>query len=102
MPIWLHLTLLITTQAAGAFSFPHLAVQAAICMKIEPGGPLFLVMVFGAFFAGFLVPGLVFKYLIFARCKRCGGRAVFCRGQPISYRCESCGHVHWTNTGGWR
>src|SRR5579883_3406832 len=92
MPIWLHLTLSLAAQAGGAFVLPSLVIMAAAAKRIQGAG-VFLPLFFGAFVLGFLVPRLVFSYLIPARCPKCGGKAVFHGGWPISYRCKSCGGV---------
>jgi hypothetical protein len=92
MPIPLHLFLATVTQVGGAVFLPVVLFKAAIGKRVD-GATLF-----GAFLLGFLIPRLVFKYLIPARCPKCGrNKAFFYGGQPIKYRCKSYGHVRRTS-----
>jgi hypothetical protein len=110
MPIWLHLTIWITAQIVGAMG-SAIAVMAFVPSPHgEPPRAKFALF-FGAFILGAIIPRLVFKYLVPAKCPQCGGRAFFSslrqsqrspifggrRGaRNIVYRCKECGHVHVT------
>ncbi len=50
----------------------------------------------GALVIGYVAARLTFTHVIPAKCPKCGGRAVFNGGQPVTYHCRSCGHVHRT------
>jgi len=110
MPIWLHLTMWIPAQIVGAMG----SAIAVMTFVPSPHGELpraKIALSFGAFILGALIPRLVFKYLVPAKCPQCGGRAFFASlrqsqrspifggrrgGRTIVYRCKECGHVHVT------
>jgi hypothetical protein len=55
-----------------------------------------------AFFFGGAVVGLAAGQLLMiccvpARCPKCGGRAYYRGGRPITYHCRDCRHVHTTS-----
>ncbi len=95
IPIWLHLTLITIAQFGGALAA---AVLVMVNMRsVEGFGLNGTFAFFGAFILGYLMPRLVMKYVISARCPQCGGGARFRGGRPISYVCRECGHDHQTN-----
>jgi hypothetical protein len=64
----------------------------------------------GAFFFGGAIGGLaagqlLMRYCVPARCPKCGGRAYYKGGRPITYCCRDCRYVHATSVsdskGGW-
>jgi hypothetical protein len=91
MPIWLHLTLALITQYGGAVGSFAVALRAFMAGKIHG------TVVVGAFVLGYLIPRLLFKYGIPAKCPRCGGRSYWRGNRPVSYLCITCDFVHETD-----
>ena len=121
MPIWLHLTLTVLCSIVGFFGGAVLGVGATVLTvwalhargvgepTLTPGGVVLGVLfvplcallgVYGGAWAANRLP---------ARCPRCRRRT--CRGRPhhryrvgdpITYDCTACGHVHetWLQAGG--
>lgn len=50
----------------------------------------------GAGMVGFLLSMMLFRFVISARCPKCGGGTKYRGGQPITYECAACGHIHET------
>jgi hypothetical protein len=94
MPIGLHLTLSIICQMGGALGCAYLAMTHT--KEIDALGINSTVAFFGAFILGHLIPKILFKYVISARCPKCGEPARYHGGRPITYHCRCCGNVHRT------
>ncbi|MCI5168393.1 MAG: hypothetical protein D3903_20455 [Candidatus Electrothrix sp. GM3_4] len=99
MPIWLHLTLIIITPFIGLFG---------VLQLISSTGPFIenswtnLVFCLGILISGYMIPRLIFKFLLPAHCPACKSRSFFHGGQPVTYHCVSCAYIHRTgiNEGG--
>lgn len=94
MPCWLHIILATVTEICGAVLAYRLTFG-------EPGaiGSAGLVRTVAgciAVVAGALIPALLFRYVVPARCSRCGRRTTMRWGNPISYHCPRCGNVQVT------
>ncbi len=95
MPMGLHLLIGFLLQVGTILGF------AVLLIKSELSGTQMLFVILG----GFLVFAAVRTLwrLVYARCKKCGGRA-FCKGsRPIYFECADCGHTHetqWSEGGG--
>jgi hypothetical protein len=51
--------------------------------------------VFAGGWLGFIMPPLIFLFVVPVRCPECSGPAVYRRNQGVpTFRCKSCGHVH--------
>jgi hypothetical protein len=111
MPIWLHLILAMLCTIVGFFGgaaigmgASMIVLQALRSLEIDRTAVLLLVAM-PLFFGGGLVGlclGRAFavNYLP-ARCPKCGGRTYYQPGEPITYHCRSCQHIHKTPvTGG--
>jgi hypothetical protein len=62
------------------------------------GAPLFV----GGAALGLLLGRAFAVYCLPARCPACAGRTYYQAGEPITYHCRACGHVHATRvSGGW-
>ena len=94
MPIWLHLCLLIGGQILGCFLLPLTVLM--FHKRLEAMGINFVLPAFVAFVFGYFAPRALLKFAIAARCPKCGGPADFHGGQPMTYQCRICGHVHRT------
>ncbi len=91
MPMGLHLRLAALLQVGTILGF------AVLLIKSELSGTQMLFVIFGGFLV-FAAVRILFRRLVCARCKNCGGRA-FCKGsRPICFQCADCGHTHET---GW-
>jgi len=64
--------------------------------RLERMGMNFVVVAFIVFILGYFIPRLLFKYIIPAKCPKCGGRSIFHGGRPVTYNCRACGYVHTT------
>jgi hypothetical protein len=51
----------------------------------------------GGFFLGILIPRSLFKFMIHAKCPKCGGTFKYRGGQRIHYQCMDCQHVEQTS-----
>jgi hypothetical protein len=107
MPIWLHLILTIVCTLVGFFGGAIIGAVLAVLLLTglaEIGVKHFLASfcVEAPLFFGGAVLGLnlaqrfAFRYLP-ARCPQCGDRTYNQPGRRITYRCDSCGHIHVTN-----
>lgn len=114
MPIRLHLLLLIISNIAALISGFMLgmsiyeAIRSSLPEIMQAKEASFVL--FGMLPAGMgmLLSRSVFRYLITARCPKCGGRAIYHPSHfkkamfggkskvPITYHCRACGHVHRT------
>ncbi len=91
MPMGLHLLLAALLQVGTILGF------AVLLIKSELSGTQMLFVIFGGFLV-FAAVRILFRRLVHARCKNCGGRT-FCKGsRPIYFECADCGHTHDT---GW-
>jgi hypothetical protein len=112
MPIWLHLVLTIVCSCAGALggavlgAFAGMSALSALEARgikdamayFLTGAPLF----FGGAALGLLLGRTLAIYGLPARCPVCTGRTYYRAGEPITYHCRACGHVHETQvSGGW-
>ena len=90
MPIGVHLLIEFLLKVATILGF------ALLLIKSELSGTQMLFVIVGGFLVFFAVR-ILFRRLVYARCKKCSGRA-FCKGsRPIYYECADCGHTHETN-----
>jgi hypothetical protein len=106
LPIWVHLTLTILVTVVCFFggAFGGISLFSIAAAGAEDGGPdsSSWACTGAAFFFGGAVAGLVAGQLLMicgvpARCPRCGGRAYYKGGRPITYHCRDCPHVHATS-----
>jgi hypothetical protein len=112
MPIRRHLILTIVCSCAGFLTggwLGALAGMSALAALDERGvrDPLAYFLTGAPLFFGGAALGLVLGrtfaiYGLPARCPACTGRAYYRAGEPITYHCRACGHVHETRVnGGW-
>ncbi len=91
MPIVLHLLLGLLLQVGTILGFAVLLINSQL------SGTQMLFVILGGFLV-FAAVRILFRRLVCARCKNCGGRA-FCKGsRPIYFQCADCEHTHET---GW-
>jgi hypothetical protein len=110
MSIRLHLILRIVCSCAGALGGAMLGAFAGMFALSaldargvrEPiayflaGAPLF----FGGAALGLILGRTFAIYCLSACCPKCQGRSYYQAGQPITYHCRACGHVHETGSAG--
>jgi hypothetical protein len=94
MSIRLHLALGIAAEAAGVVLV--FALFAWFAIDSGAPGPILVLLFLAGFVAGVVLPRAVFRWLVPARCGRCGGLAYRQGSRPITYACRACGHVHDT------
>ncbi len=115
MPIRLHLGLLFITQIIcliGGFMLGmsiHEVLAPSLPEILQDKYVRFIVFGMLPAAAGLYAAGLLFRYVIVARCPECGGRSIYHASRyekavfggkskvPITYHCQVCGHIHRTN-----
>jgi hypothetical protein len=94
VPPWLHVSIATAGSLAGAFFALDWAIDhpnALAAQGIDSG-----VLCTAALVLGGTTPMLVARFLIPARCPKCGQDARMKLTKPISYHCRHCGHVYET------
>lgn len=103
-PTWMHLTFTVLVTVACFFGGAFGGVAIIDAWQVTGTCAV------GAFFLGGAVVGLAAGQILMiccvpARCPKCGGRAYYHGGRPITYHCRDCRHVHVTSVsdskGGW-
>jgi hypothetical protein len=110
MPIWLHLALTAVCCVVGALAVGAVGAVTGVLATLglaRVGVPACLVhfllgipLFFGGAAAGVHFGRAFAVRCLPARCPNCAGRTLYRSGQPISYHCPSCGHVHTTGVSG--
>lgn len=96
LPVGVHLFLLIAGSMGGFLGLGVLGMAHSEWFEAI-GIPFLPVGFFAGPLLGYLIPRLILKFVVLARCPKCSGPAVFRGGRPITYHCKSCGHVHRTS-----
>jgi hypothetical protein len=106
MPIWSHLVLVMLADLVGWFGgaiagFYTLFLITVVLVNLPYLFPLVGVVSFlgGAILGLRVAHRSVTRYLP-ARCPECRGHTYFRPGNPITYWCRACRHVHFTRVSG--
>ncbi len=107
MPIILHFILLAVSPLigpligtfVGIYCYSYFYTNFGIC-NIDPvksdNYDLCTIIIFSFIFLGFimgaLIPIWILKYLLYARCPKCGSKTIISNFKPITYKCTKCGH----------
>lgn len=94
LPVQYHLPLYVGGGCGCAASLVLLTLVATVAADLR--GPLVVALLLGGGGLGYVVPALVLRYVIPARCPECLGAARLEGSRPVAYRCTKCGHVHRT------
>jgi hypothetical protein len=113
MRIWMHLTLTAIISSVGLLAglclgsiatlYAGLALKArGFELPVAGALALLLLLAVGGAYLGVTIGRLFAVHYLPARCPKCGKRALYRPGYPITYQCFTCYHVHYTPfVGGW-